>query len=470
MSKRSSRPAKSWRAPFGPEEVLQRIRPEESFESIRNPHKGTATFQRFNGDPLYPGLSWNDSEGPTKFKPFRGDPSRLHNPRYPDTTVSYCRWVWSVIEPEKGKFRWDIVDGALEAARRRGQTLQMRIQPSAGGAPYPDWFWKSGASRCKADDLHPDFNCLAYVVHWTDLIRAWGARYDGHPDFESFDIAYAGSCGETGGNATPETAAQLADAYLDAFKKTRLVGMGGTHGFRHALAKRPDIGWRDDCFGDVNRDRYPGVVPDGANWNHMFDEYPRQLFECNRVDQWKRAPVTLETCWTVGYWWKRRWDIDWILDQGYKYHVSIFMPKSSFIPGPWRKKIDAFNRRIGYRFVLRQLVLPLEAKRGRPFSFNLWVDNVGVAPIYRAYKLAFRFTQGKSSAVVPSAQDIRTWLPDNNWFEETITMPATLRPGAARVDIGIVDPATDQPRVRFAVKGVGKDGWHPMSHMDVVAP
>lgn len=468
VPKNASRAKKSWRAPFGRDEVIQRIRPTESHEYIRNPHKGTATFQRFNGDPLYPGLTWSDSVGPTEFKPFRGDPSRLHNPRYPDSTVSYCRWVWSVIEPEKGKFRWDIVDGALVAAARRGQTLQMRIQPTAGRAPYPDWFWKSGASKCKADDHHPDFNCLAYVVHWTDLIRAWGARYDGHPNFESFDIAYAGGCGETGGNTTPEIAAQLADAYLDAFTRTQLLGMEGTSGYAYALTRRPDIGWRADCFGDVRREKFPGVLPDGTNWNHMYDAYVSALFRSNAQDVWKRAPITFETCWTVGYWWRKRWDLDWILDQGLKYHVSVFMPKSSFIPGPWRKKIDAFNRRMGYRFVLRQLMLPLEAKRGAPFHFNAWIDNVGVAPIYRPYKLALRFTQGRQSVVVHSTQDIRTWLPDHNWFEETVAMPATLSPGPVTVDIGIVDPATDQPRVRFAINEVAKDGWHPMTCMDVL--
>jgi hypothetical protein len=341
------------------------------------------------------------------------------------------------------------------------------MQPTAGRAAYPDWFWKSGASKCRKDDFHPDFNCLAYVVHWTDLIRAFAARYDGHPNLESFDVAYAGGCGETGGNATDETAAQLVDAYLDGFKRTQLIGMGGTPGYRYALTKRSDIGWRDDCFGDVHMGKYPGV-PKDANWNHMYDGYPRQLFDCNALDVWRRAPVIFETCWTVGHWFKEGWDIDWILDQGLKYHVSVFMPKSSFIPHPWAKKIDAFNRRIGYRFVMRQLILPLEAKAGQPFAFNMWVDNGGVAPIYRPYKLAFRFMQGKNSVVVHSAQDIRRWMPDHNWFEETITMPATLQRGEVKVAIGLVDPATDVPRVRFAVKPVEKDGWHPMTSMDVL--
>ena len=57
----------------------------------------------------------------------------------------------------------------------------------------------------------------------SDTIRMLGARYDGHPDLESFDIAYGGSCGETGGNSTPETAHALVDVFLASFRKTPLL-------------------------------------------------------------------------------------------------------------------------------------------------------------------------------------------------------------------------------------------------------
>ena len=87
-----------WRDAFHKDEVLQRVRPQESQDYLPNPHRGTTTFQRFNGDDLYPGLHWDDSKGPLEFPPFSGDPLSLHNPKYPDTTLSYCRWLWSIID------------------------------------------------------------------------------------------------------------------------------------------------------------------------------------------------------------------------------------------------------------------------------------------------------------------------------------------------------------------------------------
>ncbi|MGH7143967.1 MAG: DUF4832 domain-containing protein [Planctomycetota bacterium] len=457
-----------WRAGFGPNEVIQRVRPKESFAYLPNPHRGTTTFQRFNGDALNPGLSWNDREGPMEFKKFKG---LLKNKRYPQTTLAYCRWVWGDLEQEQGKFRWDVIDGALAAAVERGQTLQLRIQPYIGD-DLPRWYWALGAKKMpKAPGdtrVEPDHNDPLFLKHFGKVIRDFGRRYDGHPALESFDIAYGGPCGEVGGNCTETTAEKLADIYLASFKKTQLLAMLGTHGGTYAIDRRPEIGWRSDCYGDVHPEGL-GQVPNGKNWTHMYELYPSELYTCHVKERWKVAPVTLETCWTVGHWQKENWDLDFILDQGLKYHLSVFMPKSSYFPEEWMDKLDAWDRKMGYRFVLRQARLPLEAKPGQRFDYQMFVDNVGCAPIYRDYKLAWRFRQGASEAIVLSRQDLRTWLPEINWFTGDLVFPRQMKQGEVKVDLGIVDPKSLQPRVRFAVEGGNtKDGWLPLTSMDCV--
>jgi len=455
-----------WPAGFAPNQTIQRVRPRESDAFMLNPHKGTTTFQRFNGDPLYPGTAWDDRVGPTEFPPFDGN---RKNPRYPDTTISYCRWLWSVIEPQKGRFRWDIIDGALEAARVRGQTLQVRIQPYIGD-DLPAWLWAMGCPVMvkDADDgrKEPEHNNALYIEHWSDFVRAFGARYDGHPNLESFDVAYGGPCGEMGGSATPETAAKLVDAYLQSFQKAQLLSMLGTHGCQYAAKKKGlRIGWRADCFGDLRADGR-GVVPDGLCWNHMHDAYPREVIEDGVQEAWRIAPVTLETCWTVGHWYEHGWDIDWILEQGLKYHPSVFMPKSSYIPEAWADKIEWFNKRMGYRFVLRQMLLPIQVRRGQSMQVEVWMDNVGCAPIYRPYRFAYSFRQGEDETVVVSKQDIRKWLPGHSWLSEKITAPKSLRPGGVQVGVGIVDE-TNTPVVRIAIKECCEDGWSMLTTMEV---
>ena len=49
-----------------PKHTAKRLRPDEFTGFLLNPHKGCATFQRFNGDPLFEGVRWSE-EGPTEF-------------------------------------------------------------------------------------------------------------------------------------------------------------------------------------------------------------------------------------------------------------------------------------------------------------------------------------------------------------------------------------------------------------------
>lgn len=464
---RTSNPQSSWRAQFAQSEVMQRCRPKESQAYIHNPHRGTTTFQRFNGDALYAPLEWNDAIGPLEFKPFAGNPRDLKNPDYPDTTVSYCRWLWSVIEPEKGKYRWDVIEGALEAARVRGQTLQIRVQPYIGDDLPKFYHDLGGPIDPKADPKRrePDHNSDFYIKHWSEFQAALGAKFDGHPVLESNDIAYGGACGECGGNSTEAIAHKLTDAYRAAFKKTPLVAMLGTFGCRYS-AQFKNVGWRSDCYGDM-RSGGGNAVPTGLNWNHTLDAYPKEIYVDGVVDRWKTAPVTFETCWTVGYWEKEGWDIDFILEQGLKYHPTFFMPKSNFFPQKWREKLDAWDKRLGYRFVLRQVNLPLEAKPGAAIPYEVYVDNVGVAPIYWPYKLALRFKQGKKSHVVALKHDIRKWLPDWTYLKGEAAFPEKLERGVTEVSIGIVD-SKKKPKVRFAIQEVEEDGWHPLTKMDVL--
>ena len=481
----------AWRRGFAPGQTIQRVRPRESFAYLGNPHKGTTTFQRFNGDKLYGGERWDDRGAPTEFKPFDGN---VRNEGYPQTTMAYLRWLWRVIEPEKGAFRWEIIDGALEAARVRGQTLQVRLMPYAQD-DLPEWFWGTGAARVAKKTTYglrePDVNDPLFIKHWCDLIRAFGKRYDGHPDLESFDVAYGGPWGEMGGNSNKATAKKVVDGYLRSFKETQLVSMLGTHGCAYAARKTARrIGWRGDCFGDL-RTEGRGQVPEGLCWNHMHDAYPREVVEDGVAEAWRAAPVTLETCWTVGHWHKQGWDVDWILDQGYRYHISVFMPKSCAIPEEWAEKMAEFDRRMGYRFVLRQMILPLEVKPGQRFEAPVWIDNVGCAPIYRRYRFAYRFRQAGREEVIHSKQDIRKWMPGHSWFKERVAAPGWLRPGSAKVDVGIVEEgegasgrrqapaeqdvlrqqateATKAVRVKLAIEPVREDGWHPMGLVDVV--
>ncbi len=480
---------KRWRDGYDAQQEIQRVRPVESDEYIPNPHRGTTTFQRFQGDPVYAAMQTSDTHGPLDAD--LSAPASDNVKYIPQTTLSYCRWPWSYLEPKQGKYNWKIVDTALKAAHARGQTLQARFQPYTTQVNYsvtpctakrhppdrsvnvPDWYWDTGAKWIAEGPFgfnEVDSNDPLYIKHFGNFIRAFAKRYDGHPDLESIDIAYAGFWGEAGGNSTPATGTKLANIYINNFKKTQLLSMLGTPGSKQAQAltghTAHPAGWRADCFGDLHLTINAGV-PAHLCWNHTFDAYPMSIAQIGAQDAWKRAPITMETCGNVATWFMSDYDLDVIMREGYRYHMSVFMPKSAFFPQQFLPKLMEFDKKIGYRFALRQMRLPLQSAPGKKVNFQFFIDNVGCAPIYRQYALAVRFRQGKVSKIVRFKQDVRTWLPGHAWFEENILMPSGLKKGEAKLDLVIVDER-NQPKVWLAMKGEKVDGWHAMTSIDVV--
>jgi hypothetical protein len=99
------------------------LRPKEIHDVLTNPGMGIQTFQRFRGQATYPDLHWSEV-GPEGA--FRIQPGLSTSP---DSSVAYLRWFWHQLEPEQGKYRWDIIDSALNEARKHGQTLDIRLMP-----------------------------------------------------------------------------------------------------------------------------------------------------------------------------------------------------------------------------------------------------------------------------------------------------------------------------------------------------
>jgi len=204
-----------------------KVRPKESTEFLLNPHKGCATFQHFNGDPLFPGTRWSES-GPTEFPPRQYEGVA---PGYLPTTIAYCRWFWETFQPEPDRFDWTVIEKSLETARERGQTLQVRLMPhgSHNQPQLPQWYQDRYPTVPGTKKTRPYtaavYDGPEFIEQWGNVVREFGRLFDGHPDLESVDMSYIGPWGEGAGECSEEAIDRITSIYAEAHPKTPLVAM-----------------------------------------------------------------------------------------------------------------------------------------------------------------------------------------------------------------------------------------------------
>ncbi len=439
------------------------VRPREIHDVLVNPGMGIQTFQRFAGQPINPGLKWSE-EGPLAKGATEATPTD-----FPGSSIAYCRWFWETLEPQQGHVRWDIIDSALAEARAHGQTLAIRLMPYDEHHPLPAWYRTSGARRANADAdkdggiWQPDFSDPRYLRDWGALVAEAGRRYDGHPDLDTVDISSVGYWGEGWSRYMPAFPFQqaLIDIYLKAFTRTRLLmNFDEPDALRYGTAH--GAGWRLDCLGDMRM-----KSGDRTFEPEMLDVYPQQVVRAGIQDVWTRSPVSLETCWVPAYWKQQGWDVDYILDQALRWHVTSVNIKSSAIPPEWKARFDDFQTRMGYRLILRRLEYPASARAGSMMPVSMWWLNAGVAPPYRPFVLALELRSSSTAAVIRLPADVRTWLPGDAVWDGTVHVPDTLTPGDYRVRAALLDPRTLQPAVRLAIEGRDPDGWYGLGTLTI---
>lgn len=446
--------------------------PEETDELLSNPGMGWETFHRT-----------------------RDKDKNL--PAWIPSTVHYARWGWGTLEPQPGRIDYAFLDKILKETREAGQRLAFRFMccSTTRGRPYhPAWLKEVGGKILVCDYgsqkglLIPDLDDLVVLERHLDFIKRLGARYDGHADIDHVDLGSVGWWGEwhmsgsrTGKMPTMENRKKIIDAYVAAFRKTPLLMLvGGGECLTYAAQR--GAGWRADCLGDMG-----GF---SKTWCHMRQGYPKYITEAGIGDVWKTAPVAWESCWEMRRWVRDKWPLRFIFNYALALHGSYLNNKSAPLPEGEnvRREIERFLRRLGYRLVLRELKHPKRARASEPLVLAMRWQNVGSAPCYRPYRVAYRLTNksGYTKTLIGTVT-VEKWMPGSvetftpEFFKEPadlplgeivevvdrVVLPANMPAGTFRLSVGVVGEKTSQPVVRLGIKGRAEDGWYPLSELEL---
>ena len=447
------------------------VQPEETDEILANPGMGWETFHR----------------------------TRKHDKNLPSwipSSVGYARWGWGELEPQPGKLNTEFLDKAIKETHNSGQKLAFRVMccSTTKGRPYhPKWLKEIGGRELIADHSGvtplpiPDMDDPIILNAHLDFIKRLGERYDGHPDIDHLDLGSIGWWGEWHLSGTKkykvptlENRMKVVDAYLAAFKKTPLIMLlNGQECTTYAT--QHGAGWRCDSLGDLG-----SFSP---KWNHMHNAYPSWIQKTKVQDVWKTAPIAYEPPQEVREFVEKGWPLRWIFNYGLACHGSYFNGKSGKLPDDvhFREELERFLRRLGYRLVLKELQHSTQARPGEKLELTMKWQNVGSAPCYKPYRVAYRLANDSFAKTFVGTVTVSRWLPGSielftpEFFKEvkdlppgeivsvsdSIAVPSDTPAGKYMLSVAIVDESS-LPVVKLAIKGRAEDGWYPISKVQIV--
>ena len=293
------------------------------------------------------------------------------------------------------------------------------------------------------------FPIRSILKYWSELVAEAGTRYDGNPYLDSVDISSVGYWGEGWSPYMPAFSYQkaLIDIWLEAFKHTPLL-MNFDEPEALAYGTQQGAGWRLDCWGDMRVSSTDPYFP-----AEMLEIYPQQIVRTGIQDVWQRSPVSLETCYTVPGWKERGYDVDYIIAQGLRWHVSTVNIKSSPIPANGKSSLTNFRERSGTALFFGDWNTAKTVKPGTMMPVHMWWLNDGVAPVYSRIRPGdgTAFCQEFCDIRIPV--DVRKWLPGDAVFDGSVYVPEDLDEGNYEVRIAMLDPRTGVPAIRFAIEG-----------------
>ena len=342
---------------------------------------------------------------------------------FPGCSTCYLRLPWAMLEPEEGDFNWSALDTPAQRWIARGGQIALRITSSESWFEYatPRWVEAAGAKGVRwnwGDEKtprgidpkgalwDPDFGDPVFLQKLENFVRKLAVRYDGRPEVAFVDIGSYGLWGEGHTLMSQQVPVEKAradirkhiDIYRRHFTRTPLVisddvdGHDNRNGVYPVLdyARSKGVGWRDDSIQ---------VQPPPRHWYHA-DQAERY---------WRTLPVVLEHEHYEPVANRGTWSPDLLVRSVEEMHASYMS-----IHGPVRRlydenraAIDAINRRLGYRFQLREMTWPDEIAVGpnageRPFEVRWAWANAGVAPSYTSCYpcLTVKDDQGRILAVL----------------------------------------------------------------------
>jgi hypothetical protein len=373
---------------------------------------------------------------------------------------------WNEIEPQEGVYRFDEWERRVwSTPLARGKHVVFRVVADYPGRPsaVPRWLIAKGVKVNPYDDygggLSPDYDDSKMVSALERLIAALGHRYDRNPRVAFVQFGLLGFWGEwhtyprTELFASDETQRRVLEAARRAFPH-KIVMTRYPEGF---AGHQSWLGFFDDSF--------PDDTGGPEDWKFL-----QKVRRSGRTTNWERAVVGGEMLpRQASVWLGKEHDLTMKrLEEAHFSWVGPYCPALEKPPSTdFLKRSQTMVRKMGYEFRLTKVVAPSVIRKGVPTRLEVEGVNDGVAPFYYRWpvRLALIDFRDRVLSTAEVSVDIRSWLPGR--FRSRLGAKIGAPAGHYRLAIGVIDPWTNRPAIRFANRLTQVGGWTVLSGVQI---
>ena len=365
---------------------------------------------------------------------------------FPGMDHVYIRLSWAYLEPEEGKFNWDIIDNIINKWTEKGLKISFRISCRETSTDRieqqfatPKWVMEAGAKGdyyIRGEKVGPNgpwepvFDDPVFLEKLENFLRIFAARYDGKSWLRYVDIGSIGDWGE--GHTFSGSKIDYAmdqkkihiDLYRKYFQKTQLII---SDDFVYSI-KNPENRCQLHQYviqqGISYRDDSPLVNGYVQGYADTYTVRSPEFFE----DAYRQAPTIFE----LQHYHKVKSDGNWKVKEGSA--LSKYAPGKTG-PDFFRGAMDLLHatyigyhgdahdwltdnpkltvellNRCGYWFFLHQVNIPVPLRIGRKNTLQMVWENRGIAPAYHPYVLKVRLV-GPKTVDFELESGNRKWMP-----------------------------------------------------------
>ena len=397
-------------------------------------------------------------------------PSAWYNEVSEDISLLYMDITWAELEPEEGVYNWASIDeeNQISRWRKEGKHLVLRfvcdIPSDEEHMDIPEWLYEKSGKAGKWYDgeygkgFAPDYNSPTIISCHKKAVRAIGEHFGQDGLISYVELGSLGHWGEwhvnysEGIQRIPREAVR--DKYIlpwtEAFPDARILMRRP-----FASAEKYGFGLYNDMTGQ------PEATQSWFDWINNGGKYD-QTGEKNVIvpmkDFWKTAPSGGEFTSSLSMEEMLDTNLSGTVEMIREAHTTFLGPKI-----PDENYVDGYKevlKNMGYRLWISMAELKNTAKGSR---LKLTWENSGVAPMYKEWPV-YVYIEDESGKLVEKSRisiKISSLLPGEKATTltalETERLNSLLEKGY-RLSVGIEDPMTELPCVRFAMETLYQEG------------